>query len=409
MGQISFSPGKVIFLVVFLGLVTRLILVSALHIPLTSDAADYYRMASAIYDGTGLKSIFMSAGYPLFLSGLFMVFGKTAEVAQYFNALLGGFSILLVYWLSKELFRSEPIAIIAAVLWAIYPPAILYAENLAKENLMIPLLLLYLLLVAKYAHSSFSAAIAAASGALLGLHALVGPALLVIAPIFLIQVFLKPNHIAKKIRDVLIYGLFVLIILAPWLYRNNEVYGQPLLNTNGGFNLYIGNNPSATGWFMSIMETPLGKSWSTLRQQLGEVGLNQYSRDRGVEYIKSHPVETIKMAIKKMFLFWTPPTHAGTGGDQSQIESLVRTAWLVEYVFLVFCALGLIIFVRPPLRQMWILYSSVGLYCAVHMLFYVIIRYRLPIMPLVTIAASCFIWQCYMWLKSREKKSAVPL
>ena len=37
------------------------------------------------------------------------------------------------------------------------------------------------------------------------------------------------------------------VMLAPWLYATNQMVGRPVLTTNAAFNLYLGNNPAATG------------------------------------------------------------------------------------------------------------------------------------------------------------------
>src|SRR3546814_11524341 len=62
------------------------------------------------------------------------------------------------------------------------------------------------------------------------------------------------------------------LMLAPWLYATNQIVGRPVLTTNAAFNLYLGNNPAATGKFVSIADTPLAKDWNATRLRLGEVG-----------------------------------------------------------------------------------------------------------------------------------------
>src|SRR3546814_12014499 len=62
------------------------------------------------------------------------------------------------------------------------------------------------------------------------------------------------------------------LMLAPWLYATNQMVGRPVLTTNAAFNLSLGNNPAATGKFVSIAATPLAKEWNATRLRLGQVG-----------------------------------------------------------------------------------------------------------------------------------------
>ena len=107
-----------------------------------------------------------------------------------------------------------------------------------------------------------------------------------------------------------------------------------------------------------------------------------------VQYIETHPGRTLTLALRKGVLFWNPPTHAGKYRE-GLVTRLVRAGWLVEYL-----AIGVLFLAATPRalrdyrRPFVFLWLLVGFYTAEHMVFYVIYRYRLPIMPVLCMGAG---------------------
>lgn len=175
-------------------------------------------------------------------------------------------------------------------------------------------------------------------------------------------------------------------VSAPWMIRNASVIGSPVMNTNGGFNLYLGNNPAATGYFVSIADTPRGPTWEDLRKT-GEVQASETLKQEAITWIKDHPVDFLTLAVKKAVYFWTPPVHEGKG-EQSPIEKIVRIFWLIQFIVIVAAALATLLIKALRNKQLLILWLAICSYTAVHMLFYVIFRYREPVMPIMIIMAA---------------------
>jgi cytochrome bd-type quinol oxidase subunit 2 len=176
------------------------------------------------------------------------------------------------------------------------------------------------------------------------------------------------------------------MISSPWLIRNINVIGAPVLNTNGGFNLYLGNNPAATGWFVSIADTPRGSTWEELRKT-GEVRASEILKQEAISWAKAHPTEFVTLALKKAAYFWMPPIHEGKG-EQSSAEKLVRLLWAVQFLVITAAALATLLIRRLRNRQLAILWLAVATYTSAHMLFYVAFRYREPIMPILVVMAA---------------------
>lgn len=375
-----------------LGLVLRIAFAIVVPSPLESDYLGYWTIANNIHEGRGIAgengqpTAFLSLGYPLFLSAFFSIFGPTIIVVKAVNVILGVTSVALVYLAARRLFVSWPIPAMAAFMLAVYVEAIIYTSYVAKENLMIFLLLVQLVLVLTVSgrRRNLNAAL---FGLTTGSMALVGNAALALLPGFVLCVIILDRNAKHTFRYFAVAIFAGGLLIAPMLQRNHNVFGSYSLNNNGGFNLYIGNNPNATPYFTSIIDTPIGPEWKQLHATLGERGTDILLRERAVQHILANPSATLELALRKAVAFWTPPVHAGQY-QQGAMETLVRFVWLVE-----FCIIGSLFLMsatqlRAQTWQVGMLWLLVGGYTAIHMLFYVIYRYRLPIMPVLCIGAA---------------------
>lgn len=227
---------------------------------------------------------------------------------------------------------------------------------------------------------------AVAGGALFGLLALTGNAALSLVAVVTLALALAPALISQRASLAMLMLAVALVISGPWMIRNMNVIGAPVLNTNSGFNLYLGNNPAATGMFVSISDTPRGSTWEELRK-LGETQASETLKQEAISWVKAHPTEFVTLALKKAVYFWTPPFHEGKG-EQSSFEKLARVIWAIQFLTLTASALGTLLIRKLRNRQLAILWLAVASYTAVHMLFYVIFRYREPIMPVLGVMAA---------------------
>lgn len=400
------SEKRWLALILVFTLLVRAAAAFALQFQPVSDYAGYEHMALNLLAGKGLvdggNSAFLSAGYPLFvLAPVFAVFGHHVLAALLANALLCTVSAWLIYLIAKEAGASMMGRLLSAGIFAIYLPSWIYAAYLSKENLMTPLMLGVVLLSLRCTHQP-SVRIAISVGVVLGLLAIAGNAGLALAPVLAIALMISPLPFGRKLARLGLAGLVAMLVVAPWLIRNYQVIGAPVLNTNGGFNLYIGNNPSADGLFVSMADTPRGATWHQLRKQ-GEGLANDTLRDEALAWIRHNPARFFTLSLKKIALFWMPPIHAGEG-PQSRGEALTRLAWLAQYLLICGLAVGGVVYRRLRTPNAGLLWLAVLCYTAVHMVFYVIYRYREPIMPVLIVLAAMAIEQ-----GMRERRLPRPL
>ena len=248
--------------------------------------------------------------------------------------------------------------------------------------------------------------IAALSGLLFGLLALTGNAALSIGGAVLVALAFSKTAFGRKVVSAGIIGVIAVAILTPWLVRNYHVVGAPVINSNSGFNLYVGNNPSATGYFVSIADTPAGSQWHALRKEHGELGASRILGVLAIDWIKDHPTEALVLSLKKAAVFWMPPIHGGKG-DGSRAETVSRLIWLVQFMILTSASVASLAFRNLRTRSLAILWLAVIGYTGVHMLFYVVFRYREPIMPLLCILSALSFEQ--LWRVAQQRKNVAVI
>jgi 4-amino-4-deoxy-L-arabinose transferase-like glycosyltransferase len=382
---------RILLAIVALGALLRLAAVVLFqHVP-ESDELAYQSMARNLVGGHGIVDIagnraMYNVGYPLLvLAPLYQVFGDGLLAPRLAHAVFGLAVIGLCWALARDLGAGRPGRLLAAAFAAVYLPFSVYGVYLFKENLMTPLMLALVWLTVRLFDSPSSRK-AAGIGVLLGLLALVGNAALVLAVPILVAVLASAADLKAKVRHLGLIATIAVAVALPWAVRNLHEIGAPVLNTNGGFNLYLGNNPSATGMFMSIADTPLGDGWAALRRT-GEVEASAVLQAEAIRWIRENPGRFVQLAFMKAAYFWYPPTHGGQGST-SRAEPIVRAAWLAEYVALVGLAVAAIALCRSRWQEIRLLVLSLVCFTGVHMVFYATYRYREPLMPLLCVLAA---------------------
>jgi 4-amino-4-deoxy-L-arabinose transferase-like glycosyltransferase len=392
----AFSEWKWLSAIIFLGFLLRLAAILLYpHVP-ESDELAYLNMAKSLVAGKTMTDgaggyAFYNMGYSFFvLAPTLSLFNHSILALRLANVVCGVIAIALVYAVAREAGASRTARLLSAGLWALYLPCGVYGVYLAKENLMIPLILGVLWCALRMIRA-FQLGVAALCGGLLGLLALTGNAALSLVGAVAVALLMSKSAPRVRILSIPIMLVVATLVASPWLVRNVAVLGAPILNSNGGFNLYLGNNPAADGMFVSIADTPRGPTWHALRAQEGEVQASETLKHDALAWIKSHPGEFFALSVKKLGLFWMPPIHNGRDAPVGA-EKLIRFIWLIEFSVLVCAAVATLPYVRtrPPLAVLW---AAVAFYSAVHMLFYVIFRYREPIMPVLCVLAAMMLEQ----------------
>lgn len=399
--------------IVVLAIALRLAAAFVLQQPLESDALSYFTMAQGLAERGELRDVygqhaFYSAGYPLLLTPFFMLLGSSVSVALMVNVILAAISAWLAYRLALALSASREAGLLAATLYALWFPAIWNASMVAKENLSTPLLLALTLCAVWIERGHRPLAVALAAGLLWG-AALVtgGSSLLLCAGIGLALILLwrAQRRFSTAFTAGLCFVAGALLALAPWLHATSQMVGRPVLTTNGAFNLYLGNNPAATGRFVSIADTPMGQDWDETRARLGEVGTADRLQRDALRWIADNPAMAGELAIRKLAYFWLPNIPDAQDFATSKAVAALRLVEVIQYALILLFGLSAFGSRLVSTDGKWIIAAMIAGFWLIHAAAYIIVRYRDPAIPLLIVMASVLISG---WLRQLGPRRLAP-
>ena len=208
----------------------------------------FYELAQNFVDGKGLcfehngwKCAYRPPLYPLFLSVPVWA-GKSFYLFVIMHAIVGTGTVLCAYLIGKELFNHAT-ALVAAAMTAVYPYFVNHDTALQETSLFtfLTALTILLLLKTRKAQSNWAAVWA---GLLMGSALLTRATLAPFVPLAFAWVLLYGGENKRmRLRRTFLLALVFCLTLAPWLWRNQKLFGSPVLTTLTGLTLWAGNNP----------------------------------------------------------------------------------------------------------------------------------------------------------------------
>jgi len=370
---------------------------------LMGDSRQYDAWALQIAGGQWLgKEVFYQTPlYPYCLGIIFRLAGHSLELVRGVQAVLGAASCVLL-GLAGHLFFSRRVGIIAAMLLAIYPPAIFFDGLIQKSSLDIFLITLMLSLLATFTARRQWAWLAAVSvvAALLTLNRENARVLYLVMGGWLWFGF-RDVPAPRRLMWCAVVALAALAVLVPVGVRNFVVGGEFLTSTSQlGPNFYIGNNPTASGSYEPLVPergdavyeredaTRIASAAAGRALRPGEV--SNYWLGRAFDYIRSQPLHWLALLAKKAFY----TLNAAELPDTESIEAyadysgLLRgLLWLNFGVILPLAAFGVWVY-RAEWRRLLILYGVFAGLAGAVALFFVVARYRHPIVPVVLLFSA---------------------
>ena len=372
-------------------LALRLAAVAALRQVPDSDGVSYLTMAAAMAHGAAPidqfgNHAFFSIGYPVLLAPVFALVGAGEAATIAVNLALAALCCWLVVRITRALGGGGLAQTLAGLGYAAWLPGIWSATLPARENLSTPLVAGFVLALLQLAGERPRRA-AVAAGLCYGAGLLAGTSVVLTLAGLAVALVRLPDWRAR-IGCAVIAGAAALIVVAPWLLATDRMLGRPLLTTNAGFNLYIGNNPAATGRFVSMRDTPLGPVWHERYAALGEVGATDWLGQEARGYALSHAGRTVLLGVRKLALFWAPNWPDRADLAASRAVTAVRLAEVAEYLLIVVLAIAALVWRRVAWRDAWLLAATIGGFWLVHTAAYIIPRYRDPVVPLLIALAA---------------------
>ncbi|MCX7273613.1 MAG: glycosyltransferase family 39 protein [Burkholderiales bacterium] len=422
-GHPAFLPATFLL---YIGL--RALLIAFVPVEPSSDFAWYHNRAVGLVEGAGyseggVPTAFWPVGWPAAAAGLYWLFGKQVLVLQIANLVFGALTFVLVVALGRAIFASEQAARLGAFLLAVYPNNIAYASLSATETFYTFLLLLGTWLIVAGRRMPW----AIAGGLVFGYATLTKPQTLLM-PMILIAIPLLFTRDRQQwltaLRRLTGVYLALALVITPWLYRNYQVFGEPVfISTNSGWALLVGNNPSALAH--RGFPTDGGPEVLALRKETftvaNQVESNRRAKAAAVAWIRDNPGTFLLLMPIKAFSLWSVDGEAewsfqiGTPWYDDH-QTAFRGVRILNQVFYLAMMTGF----AAGAWLLWRRYRRLGdfgtvapwalagygfaaittLQCMVMAGSY---RYKFPLMPFIILTCA---WSASCWLQSRATAPA---
>lgn len=374
----------------------------------------------------GTEVYFRGPLYPYLLALLLKITSSEYFWTRLVQMLFSAGSVALTYLIGRDLF-TERVARLASIFLAFYGTMIMYDGMFLLELLFVFLNLLGLfVLIRNRDNPSYKAHFVA--GLIFGLSAITRPNVLLVVPFLALWLFIQfRGQLVVKGRLLLtsLFTLGIILPIVPVTVRNWMVIDDfVLISSQGGINLYLGNNPSAEGLTMMMPEivldarVPVTKFVPTVRTFAEkEVGHplkpseeSAFWNNKAKNYIFSHPGAFIGLTFKKFVYFFSGFENS----DQHDIYDFRNFSSLMKillfdhglkfpYGLCAPLALVGIALAWPRRKELAPLLIFFVAYIPTVILFLVTARHRLTVIPIMLLFAAFTVF--YLWDSIRSKIS----
>jgi 4-amino-4-deoxy-L-arabinose transferase-like glycosyltransferase len=184
--------------------------------------------------------IFRTPGYPALLALVYSLFGHSRQAVYVVQAVLDSGSAVLIGIIALRV-TTRRIAILASVLYALYPYAAFFCGTLHQDILLTFATLVVLLLVVEVSRTGGGAGAWAIVGVATGLTALVKPNFMLFTAVPALVIWFAVPRARRPAIATVALALGVLLAVTPWVVRNYVVFRAfpPLAAGGTGTNLML--------------------------------------------------------------------------------------------------------------------------------------------------------------------------
>lgn len=307
-----------------------------------ADAGIYWEWATSLlqHDFRGSNPFFFGPLYPYLLAVLRDALGNSVGAALLVQTLWGAASVVLLADAAKRL-TTPVFGALLGILVAGYEMAVFFDGLILMESLLFCLESLLLWLVVRANWNPPSVKLMVALGVLIGILAQGrATAVLFLVPAALCMSSALRWSRAAAARVALLVGSCLLVAVPSTVHNRIVAHEWIPFTYSLGYNLYVGNNPGATGSF--VVTTGMMEPFQPVGERPAEGGVagdgraylrlvegrdlspsqsSRYWASRAVGFAKEHPVQALRLAVQKALMFWNWREYA-------QVESInvFRTA-----------------------------------------------------------------------------------
>ncbi len=362
-----------------------------------ADSVEYSAAAVNLLEhGEFGKAYKRAPVYPIFLAGIYAIFGENIIAIRIVQAFMGAFLAVVIAIIAGRI-GGEGIGALAGLLWAIYPLGIFIAGLVYSESVAATLLACAVFCMATKTKQELGRGRVFLGGILFGLAALTKPVVLV--SVALVTVWLMYWQYTHRLLLGMLFLLGVALPLTPWTIRNFYVYDR-----------------------LVIVEP-------RLVQHLPHLGGNQKNeknrnQDEKVKAILRNPGEFVLQSVRRFNRFWqlepeyvvmsNPRYREKIHKKDARIvrKTLIGTDWtsLVSILsegplfFFALIGAGVMVFQKEQRRALSLLCGLILSFAIGYSFFaYVKMRYRIPVEPYIIMLSAYGLRQVWATLVQGKK------
>ncbi|MGC5816177.1 glycosyltransferase family 39 protein [Clostridium perfringens] len=330
----GYNKKLLVFIILSVGLIFRILwFLNVDSIPIGDfnrmfiSAGDFLTGTSYMFKGTAYFGRFPHMTLTVLYFALIRNFFSNPLVTiRLINLALSMFNIVVLYLLSKEIFKDEKKSIWVLLISSLYPPMILYNNVYCSENLALPLLLLSVLMFFKSINNKRKLPYLCLSGIFLSLSHLFRPNgyVFIIAYLMYLCLYFKEKLTVKLKKILVILFSFILpfVLVSTILIRLNITE----------FPLWHGSEPLS----ISMLKGTNIYSGGRWNEEDAEV-FGQYNEDyekvdnAAKEIIKERLLTTPKLKLTKFYIlkfinFWSNGSFAGDYWSEAGLDEAYNKA-----------------------------------------------------------------------------------
>ena len=407
----SLGAAHYIFAAVFLVRLVVLIRLasSPLLLPTGSDMHFYDEWAKQILHGhwTDHQAFYGQPLYPFLIALLYRLFGYGPFVPGFFQTCLDAGTAVLIYKItvramadgSNKPGKAANIAgIAAAAAWCFFLPAQAYSAILMPTAgaVFVFWFLVWQIVRTGNAPSRWRCFVC---GVLIGFTAMGVATILFLIPLFVGAVFIRRTQLRLGAKGVAVVLLFagVFVGTSPCWIHNYFVARDPVfLSAHSGINLWLGNNPEATGYPRfpdlhagqgEMLRDSIDQAETAAGRPLKRSEVSRYWSSKARDYISANPGAWLKLLARKIGNFWNAFEYDDLGVIAILREQGVVFPGLRFALVAVLGLSGAVFSWRAFPASRWIA-AAIALQLIAILPVFVTERYRLAVVPGLLVLAA---------------------
>lgn len=368
------------------------------------------------HDPDGLPAGRRPIGYPLFLGGLYALFGAKGNVAWCAHLVLFAVTAVLIFLISRRIFGNRA-ALLSSAFFCFYPISIYSTKLITDEHLFLPLWYFGIYLILRETKGELKWGWLK-YGVVFGYSTMIRTHSIFMPAVAALNAWLLKKTWPKVILTGTAVGLVMMMVNSPWVIRNYKAWKVPVLYTLTGCNIYMEMNSAAlekegVAHIPKMGEPGYSEELTAALSSGDQARAHQLCNREMKRWILNHPADFLYLGTRNLLLLMRWNRSGGVWPLDFQYEEghfdpsrpllpetkkrLEEPAFALYYILFFSFLISI-----PALIAGWKNFSSYSrkgililgaclfFWLLEHLIIFPYLKYRYPLEPLMIIFASYF-------------------